>query len=78
MNNIQVHIPALLRKVQEMSSDDMAYVSLTINDEAIDQGIFYPAFLHFEAYGKNGSVADYESIDALNYYEDCLEQQDAG
>lgn len=73
MQNIQVHIPALLRKLQEMSNDNMENVNLTIGTEVIDQCIFYPAYLHFEAYTKDGCVLDYESIDALNFYANPLE-----
>lgn len=73
MKSIQVHIPALLRKIQEMSNDNMESVKLAISSEVIDQDRVYPGYLHFEAYTIDGSVSDYESIDSLNFYEDSID-----
>lgn len=77
MQSVQVHIPALLRKVQKMSNDHMENVNLTISAEVIDQCVLYPAYLHFEAYTKDGAVSDYESIDALSFYNNPLDHDGA-
>ena len=66
MKSIQIHIPELLEKVREMSDRHMETVTLSIQDEAIDQGVLHPAFLHFEACAQDASAVDFESIDALN------------
>lgn len=65
MKDIQIYIPALLKKAQEMLNDDMVTVHLSIADEANDQGEVFPPFLHFEAFLNDGSVRDYESIDGV-------------
>jgi hypothetical protein len=65
MKGIQIYIPALLKKTQEMLNDDMVTVYLSIADEAEDQGEVSPPFLHFEAFMNDGSVRDYESIDEV-------------
>jgi hypothetical protein len=77
MNTIRIHIPALLKKVQEMSDEHMEFVALTINGDAIDQNKYYPAFLYFEAYTKDGAVTDYDCIDAINIFENTFEQDKA-
>ncbi len=74
MKSIQLHIPALLQKIQEMSDDHMEYVTLTMRDEVIDQNILYPAFLHFEASTEDAFIVDYESLEALNLYTKDLGQ----
>lgn len=66
MQSIQVHIPTLLNKIEEMSRENMESVKLVIGDAVIDQDMVYPAYLHFEAYRADGTVTDYESIDALS------------
>ena len=77
MKSIQVPIPALLSIIKEMSNDHMECVRLTISDEVIDQSTYYPAFLHFEAYKKDASVIDYESLDAVTFQAIHIEQTDA-
>lgn len=68
MKSITVHVPALLKKVQEMSNDNMENVKLTVSDRVTDRDKVFPAFLHFEAHTKDGFVEDYESIDALAFF----------
>jgi len=65
MKGIQIYIPALLKKTQEMLNDNMVTVCLSIADEAKDQGEVFPPFLHFEAFMNDGSARDYESIDGV-------------
>ena len=68
MNSITVHIPALLKKIQEMASHNMVNVKMTICDKAIDQDSIFPAFLNLEAYTEDGFIEDYESIDSIMFY----------
>ena len=65
MKSICVHISALLAKVMKMSEDNIDGVKLSICKEAEEQGQFFPAFLHFEGFAKDGSVRDYESVDSV-------------
>jgi hypothetical protein len=65
MKGIQIYIPALLKKAQEMLNDEMVTAYLSIADEAKDQDEIFPPFLHFEAFMNDGSVRDYESIDEV-------------
>lgn len=73
MKSITVHIPALLKKIQEMSNDQMESVKLEISDKVADQDNVFPAFLHFEAYDKDGFAEDYESVDALMFFVPCVQ-----
>ncbi len=66
MKSIEVHIPTLLRKIQEMACGNMSTVRLTINEEITDQDVLFPAFLHFEAFTADGSAMDYESVDSIS------------
>ncbi|MGE4485274.1 MAG: hypothetical protein AB7C97_09225 [Oscillospiraceae bacterium] len=66
MKCIKVPMEPLLKKIQEIAKENMTSVKLSINDEVIDQSEFFPSFLHFEAYAKDGSATDYESIDAIS------------
>ena len=65
MKKIMVYLPSLIRKVQEMADDNMDYVMIDISEEVVDQYVYYPAFIHFEAFDKGGSIMDYESIDSV-------------
>lgn len=64
MKSIQVNIPELLRKIQQMENENMETVKLSIHDEILDQNSQFPAFLYLEAYTKDGFIADYDSIDS--------------
>lgn len=76
MKSIIVNVPELIKKVQELSRDKMTYVKISIVNESMDQNIFYPSCLHFEAYSSDGYPLDYESIDQVDY---CYtEEQSAG
>lgn len=68
MKSITVHVPALLRRVQEMANDNMENVKITVCEKVTDQDKVFPAFLHFEAHTMDGFVEDYESIDAITFF----------
>ncbi|NLV49831.1 MAG: hypothetical protein GXY20_03955, partial [Clostridiales bacterium] len=64
MNSILLRVSSLLSKVRTLSDDGMVEVKLTLNDEAVDQGVYFPAFVHFEAFSEDGSAFDYECVDS--------------
>jgi hypothetical protein len=67
VKSISVSVPELLAKVISIAGDKMSYVTITLNDEEIDQGEKYPPFAHFEAMSEEGMTVDYESIDSLDF-----------
>ncbi len=65
MKRIQVFVPALLRKTQQMFNDGMEMVQISFIDGVMDQEEIFPAFMHFEAFTREGCPADYETIDSI-------------
>lgn len=61
---ITVSVRDLLRRAQEMSSDGMDFVTLSVVDADADEDL--PAALMFEAWSKSASFMgiQYDSIDA--------------
>ncbi|MGI5935447.1 MAG: hypothetical protein ACOX7I_01390 [Oscillospiraceae bacterium] len=64
MKTVQIPISKLLNVLEKMSNDNMETVMLTINEEVFDQNMYYPAFIHMEAFTKDGEVRDYDTLDS--------------
>jgi hypothetical protein len=76
MKTILVNVPELMQKVLELTKDKRLFVKISILNESMDQSIYYPSCLHFEAFTDDGYPVDYESIDQADY---CyIEDQSAG
>ena len=69
MKSISVSVPELLAKVISIAGDKMSYVTITLNDEEIDQ-VKIPPFAHFEAMSE-GMTVDYE-YRFIGFYLECL------
>lgn len=65
MKSILVGKSILYQKMEEILSSDMDYIEISICDEELDQDQYSPSFIHFDAYKKDGSCQDFESIDSL-------------
>ncbi len=65
MKSILVEKSILLQKMEEILSSDMDYIEVSICDEELDQNHYFPSFIHFNAYNKDGTCQDFESIDSL-------------
>ena len=63
MQKIMVNMKSLKAKLLEMEKDNMELVELHIVPEQIEEGNFYPAFLHLDGIYHTGEYQDYESID---------------
>ena len=66
MAGIIIPMQPLLKIIQEMASDGIVSVKLTINDKAFDQNEHFPAFVNFEGYTKDNDIKDYESVDSIS------------
>ncbi len=64
MKSILVEKSILLQKMEEILGSDMDYIEVSICDEALDQNHYFPSFIHFKAYNKDGVCKDFESIDS--------------
>mgnify|MGYP001023498697 CR=1 FL=1 len=65
MKIVQVPISELLHALEKMSKDNMVTVNLTISEEVFDQDMYYPAFIHLEAFTNEGAARDYDTIDSI-------------
>lgn len=65
MKSIIIEKTTLLQKIEEIRGSDMEYIEVSICDEELDQNHYFPSFIHFNAYDKDGACQDFESVDAL-------------
>ena len=66
MTSISVKLDALLSKINEMKSNDVKNITLTIHQDTVDQNDKFSGFLYFEGYKDDCLPLDYESIDAIS------------
>ncbi|CEG29781.1 hypothetical protein [Bacillus sp. B-jedd] len=74
--NITVKVSDLLKKVTELSKDNVDYVEISIFEEEEFLGERIPARISFEAYDGHGGGIDYENLDEVEispHYKDNFE-----